>query len=324
MTLRIFALIAIGALGVQAQDHGRMIVGYPDGTGLELYAESTGTNTATLTKGSGILWEGHIYRVVEDGQGHVLFSYEIEAVNGTARDGLLIRLKPTPPGLAADRQQPGRAPTVSAVREFRVKQGEALKFDILHNATTGETIYDVLRPTALVEPYPKGISISYRSTPGNDQFTLQDPKIVANGEEVDAPPNRMVGKAMRVSLLGHGCYILALEKTPRFSQSAFVDRNKLIVVMDGDYIQITSRSNILATTERASVWVYHDAGCEPATELKRKIAELEGKLEEYLRVYRETMPEVTTVRARIQQMKSQLDAAVIVTGDKAEALMGGK
>ena len=82
-------------------------------------------------------------QVEKDPRGNVLFAYDVVARRAVGlKDTFVVQIRP------AGTYTSGMARTVSAVRDFpAVKLGEAVKVDILQNPTTGEKIYDVLRPS---------------------------------------------------------------------------------------------------------------------------------------------------------------------------------
>jgi peroxiredoxin len=150
---------------------------YPDGTGLEIYSESTGANrpiaAGEIQIGPGVQApQDMVSHVVIDGTNTVVFAYGVEASRGPETGTVTIRILPISAGSKAsilmDGEKPGRpkvpgsnVPTVAAVREFRaVKVGEMVTLDILQNPSTGEKIYDVLRPIADRPPAPGGMMVT--------------------------------------------------------------------------------------------------------------------------------------------------------------------
>jgi peroxiredoxin len=96
----------------------------------------------------------------------VVFAYHVEASRGPEPGTVTIRILPisagTKAGILMDREKSGRpkvtgsnVPTVAAAREFHAVQiGEMVTLQILQSPSTGERIYDVLRPIADRSPSP--------------------------------------------------------------------------------------------------------------------------------------------------------------------------
>jgi len=147
-------------------------------------------------------------------------------------------------------------PTIAAARDFpAVRLGEAVTLDILYNPTTGEKIFDVIRP---VEPPPAKPRRVFA-----DEFSLQEMRVAINGKTVHESRNSwIIGAAAKISLPGHGAVYLAVQPATShpFLAVGRVDGGKLTFPIGNDFVEITSKSNILKKTEVGTIWVYHDAG----------------------------------------------------------------
>lgn len=163
-------------------------VWFPEGTGLELNTETTGSQNPISTSGGGMLWNGEVYRFVVDSQGVIIFAYQVEARKAAVPDAIFIRIKPVNSAFEehlienaefmrnVGRPPDGHFPTIAGVREFpMVKRGEAVKLDILYNPTTKETIYDVLSPSSEPNPHPSGSPvISSKNPVGSSSLAIDN------------------------------------------------------------------------------------------------------------------------------------------------------
>lgn len=241
----IFRLLAVGALAAfsaAAQTYAQRFW-FPDGAGLELRTETTGSTGQTDLSGGGTISYGRVSRFVEDSHNTTVFAYGLEA-HKAEPDTITIRIKP---GTAGN-------PTVSAVREFpAVKYGQEVKIEILANPSTGERVYDVLRPIegpspSLGRPAVQGIWV---------------PKLVVNGQNVEVKSSWAIGQPARLYVPGHGAYYLSWESRPNFRLSGYIEKSRLIFLMDRQYVEMTFKSNVLTGAEGGPVWVYHDPGFVP-------------------------------------------------------------
>ena len=138
-----------------------MRASFPDGVGLEIFTQTTGSSPIApegeMGIGPGIGSQDLVNRVVRDRANNILFAYNLEASRGVSPDTVKIRIEPisaaSEAGMLKYEASHGRPfsaahlPTVARVREFSaVKIGEAVTLDILYNPSNGEKIYDVLRP----------------------------------------------------------------------------------------------------------------------------------------------------------------------------------
>ena len=143
-----FALVSLGAFAALLHADSQYILraSFPDGTGLEIFAETTGsTQIASMGEmgiGPGVGSQDLVNRVVLDRAKNILFVYNLEASRGASPGTVKIRIEPisaaTEAGMLKDALRPGRPrfsgahlPTVAAVREFAVKVGQVVTLDIL-------------------------------------------------------------------------------------------------------------------------------------------------------------------------------------------------
>lgn len=235
---------------------------FPDGTGLEIYTETTGSSHIDLggAMGTGRGDGSHdnlVKRFVVDRSNNVLFLYSVEVSRGANPYSVMIRILPT--GGAPDRH----IPTVAAMREFpAVKIGEAVTLDILANPSTGEKIYDVLCPIRIDPPYPR---TSVISASGRQTISLNDISLRVDGRTVSAPASFIIGSAVRIDIPGHGTYILAAADPhqPQFSATARADGKTLSWSLGPERVEISSHTNVLAKSLNGTLWLYHDPHFQP-------------------------------------------------------------
>jgi hypothetical protein len=216
-----------------------------------------------------------VNRVVLDRSKNILFVYNLEASQGASPSTVKIRIEPisaaTEAGMLKYQASHGRPfpgahlPTVAAVREFpAVKIGEAVALDILYNPSTGEKIYDVLRPVTGSSPV-----MSVTSVAAPETISLKQIAIRVNGQAVSAPGSWMIGVAVRIDIPRHGTYVVAAydphEASPEhgFAAIAHADGKTLSWAMGGDRVEITSSTNVLTRSDKGSLWVYHDPHYQP-------------------------------------------------------------
>lgn len=273
----LFASVALARL-IQAEPARTVVAWFPDGVGLEVYTESTGHTQVNAGGEIGIgpgprPKQDIVDRVVLDSGGNVLFAYNLEASRGAYPDTVSIRILPltaqTEQGLLERANRPheprfsgAHVPTVSAVREFAsVKIGQGVTLDILQNPSTGEKIYDVLRPVA--DPPPSSAVGSILVT-GRQQevISLKEIALTVNGQPMQAPPVTITGDAARIDIPGHGSYVLTpyepKDLSYAFRPIGHADGNTLRWAMDGDDIEISSHSNVLTQAVKGVLWVYHN------------------------------------------------------------------
>src|SRR4051812_45629710 len=218
---RAWAFLITGVALLPAQPASKYQAWFPDGTGLEIYSESTGStkpNTGAIGIGPGTGSQELVNRVVVDSGNNIVFAYNLEASRGIRQDTVVIRIEPISTATETDmlKNQAGNPqlprfsgahlPTIAAVREFSaVKLGEVVTLDILYNRSTGEKIYDVLRP--LAGPSPGGLVVT--SSPPREEVSLKEIVVRVNKEAVKTPASWMIGTAVRIDIPGHGAYVVA-------------------------------------------------------------------------------------------------------------------
>jgi hypothetical protein len=266
----VFALATV----LRADSQHILRASFPDGTGLEIFTQSTGS-TQVDREGIMGIWSGDrnqalVNRVVTDSANNELFAYVLEASRGASPNTVMIRIEPTTEMLnraaATGHPIPGRPlPTVAGVREFpAVKMGEVVTLDILYNPSTGEKIYDVLRPIAAPTP---GTSVSVAPAP--ETISLKDIAVRVNGQAMPAPASWMIGAAIRIDIPRLGTYVVAAsdphEPSPdhAFAAIAHADGKTLSWVVGRDRVEITSSTNVLTRSANGMLWVYHDSHYQP-------------------------------------------------------------
>jgi hypothetical protein len=266
--------LAGGTLSAQSAD--RVLAYFFDGTAVEIHSEATGStplsSLGSIGIGPGVGKQDLVNRVVVDRDNNVLFAYNLEAARGASPDVVAIRIEPLSPatetGMLARRSDSrfpkvsgAHIPTVAAVREFAaVKIGEVVTLDILFNPSTGEKIYDVLRPTTGGEPGQMGVT----TRQSRDEISLKEIAVKLNNRVVQAPASWMIGAAVRIDIPGHGAYVVAVHEPHvppiyAFKAIAHADGKILSWMMDGDYVEIASSSNVLTQAANGVLWLYHDA-----------------------------------------------------------------
>lgn len=296
MKKRVFTLVFLSGLATMLPAESQHILraSFPDGTGLEIFTETTGSSQINSIGEMGIgpgtgpqcvdpsrgNCPDAVNRVVVDRANNVLFVYNVEAARGASPDTVRIRIEPISAatetgmlkyyGAAAGRPRFTGAhfPTIAGVHEFSaVKIGEAVTLDILSNPSTGEKIFDVLRPVRIATA-AGGMSVS--PAPGREPvISLNHIALRVNGRAVPAPSSSIVGTAVRIDLPRVGTYVVATydprEASPahRFSGIAHADGKTLAWVMGRDRVEITSSTNVLVPSGNEMLWVYHDPHYQP-------------------------------------------------------------
>jgi hypothetical protein len=253
---------------------------FPDGTGLEIFSETTGSSRidsgGEAGIGPGVGSQDLVNRVVVDRANNILFVYNLEASRGASPGTVRIRIEPisaaTEAGMLKDAARPGRPrflgahlPTVAGVHEFpAVKIGEAVMLDILYNPSTGEKIYDVLRPVTGSSPV-----MSVTSVPAPEMISLKQIAIRVNGRTMPAPASWTIGAAVRIDIPHLGTYVVAAydphETSPdhRFAAIVHADGKMLSWAIGRDRVEITSSTNALTRSGQGVLWVYHDPHYQP-------------------------------------------------------------
>ena len=242
MIAKLLAAGAFAAFSITAQTYATP-AWFPDGSGVELHIETTGSTTQTeLTGGGGIFIRqgiAELYRSVQDSHGTTIFGYRLEAYKAPEPNAITIRITQARAG----------DPTVSDVREFpAVKYGQEVKIEILTNPATGERVYDVLRPIEGRSPAPGQHAIG----------GVAIPKLVVNGQTLAVKSDWATGQSSpRLYIPGHGAYYLSWESRPKFRLAGYIEKSRLIFLMDSQYVDMTFPGNVL-TAEGGPGWIYHD------------------------------------------------------------------
>jgi hypothetical protein len=275
------ALLFVAALAtvLRADSQHILHASFPDGTGLEIFSETTGSSQidfeGEMGIGPGVGSQDLVNRVVRDQADNIVFAYNIEASRGASPNTVMIRIEPisaaTEAGMLkywASRGKPysgAHFPTVSGVREFpAVKIGEAVALDILYNPSTGEKVFDVLRPIPASASH-----MQVTVVPAPETISLKDIAIRVNGRTMSAPASWMIGYAVRIDLPHHGTWVVAAsdphEASPDhpFAAIAHADGKTLRWEMDGDRVEITSGTNVLTLFGKGVLWVNHDPHYQP-------------------------------------------------------------
>ncbi len=276
-----FALVSLSLLAavLHADSQHILHASFPDGTGLEIFIETTGSSqidsVGEMGIGPGVGSEDLVNRVVRDRANNILFVYNLEASRGASPDTVKIRIEPisaaSEVGMLKYEASHGRPfpsahlPTIAGVHEFAaVKIGEAVALDILYNPSSGEKIYDVLRPITSSSPV-----MSVTSVAAPETISLKQIAIRVNGQAVAAPASWMIGAAVRIDIPRHGTYVVASydphEASPNhgFAAIAHADGKTLSWAMDGVRVEITSSTNVLTRSGKGVLWMCHDPHYQP-------------------------------------------------------------
>jgi len=243
---RLFALVVLAAGPACAQNYAQRFW-FDDGAGIEMHTQNVGSQGIIEVNGGGSISAGDIVgRFVEDIHNKVIFAYELEAHRGPLPGEIGIRLKPSSAG-----------PTVAAVRDFpAVKYGQEVKIEILVNPTTGEKIYDVLRPVEGPDPAP-----GRRAVQG-----VWVPKLVVNGKAMTVKSSWALGQEARLYVPGKGAYFLAWEARPDYRLAGYFENNRLIFLLDSEYVEMEfPGEKVLPAKAGGPVWVYRDPNFVPQT-----------------------------------------------------------
>lgn len=276
-----FVLLSFTALAATLRADSQHILraSFPDGTGLEIFTQTTGSSQVdpggAMGVGPGIGSQDFVNRAVLDRADTILFAYNIEASRGASPDTVKVRILPLSVATEATMLQdkaPGHPhfsgahiPTVAGVREFAaVKFGEAVTLDILYNPSTGEKVYDVLRPIASSS---QGMGVTTQPAP--ETIALKEITIRVNGRIMPAPASFIIGSVVRVDIPRLGTYVVAANdpheasRDHGFSANAHADGKTLSWAMGRDRVEITSSMNVLTRSGNGVLWVYHDAHYQP-------------------------------------------------------------
>jgi hypothetical protein len=275
-----FVSLTVLAAVLHADSQHILRASFPDGTGLEIFTQTTGSSQIDpeggMGIGPGVGSQDLVNRVVVDRADNILFVYNLEASRGASPGTVKIRIEPisaaTEAEMLKDAAAPGRPrfsgarlPTVAGVREFpAVKIGEVVTLDILYNPSNGEKIYDVLRPITSSSPV-----MSVTSVVAPETISLKQIGIRVNGQAVPAPASWMIGVAVRIDIPRHGAYVVAAydphQAFPNhgFAAIAHVDGKTLSWTMGRDRVEITSTTDVLTRSGKGVLWVYCDPHYQP-------------------------------------------------------------
>lgn len=253
--------------------HARVRAHFPDGTAIEIFTQTTGASKIEPSGGIGLM-EDIVHRFITDEDNNTLFGYLLHASRGANPNTVAISIEPIS---AADQQfwltDPGlhmhsaksTFPTVAAVRNFpEVKIDQAVILDVLLNPSTGEKIYDVLRPVIDSEDPavdPNGLSV--RPMHEKPTISLKQIMLRVNSTFLPIPASWVVGSAVRIEIPGYGLVIVAaqnphIDKGHSFAATARADGKKLTWKTGSDTIEITSETDILSQSKAGDLWVYTD------------------------------------------------------------------
>ena len=277
-----YALVSLTAWAgvLYAESQHILHASFPDGSGLEIFTETTGSSQidslGEMGIGPGVGSQDLVNRVVLDRANNILFVYNLEASRGASPGTVKIRIEPisaaTEAGMLKDAAKPGRPrfsgahlPTVAGVREFpAVKISEAVTLDILYNPSTGEKIFDVLRP---ITTPPSGMSVTVAAA--RETISLKEIALQVNGRAMSAPASFIIGSAVRIDIPRHGTYVVAAydpqEASPGhgFAAIGHADGKTLSWAMGRDRVEITASTNVLTQSQKGVLWVYHDSHYQP-------------------------------------------------------------
>ncbi len=268
----LFLFVSALAPTLHADQQHILRASFPDGTGVDIFTETTGASQISWEGSMGIA-QDHVNRVVVDRGNNILFVYNLEASRGTSPNTAKIRIEPLGAKAEAEMLKYGlgpsglkfsgaHIPTVAGIREFQaVKIGEAVTLDILYNRATGEKIFDVLRPLAVPS---SAIGASVAVIPAPQTISLKEITVQVNGLAIHAPASWIIGAAVRIDIPGHGSYVVAAydpngpDPGHIFRAVARADGKTLNWVLGRDHVEITSSTNILREGGKGMLWVYRN------------------------------------------------------------------
>jgi len=285
---------------------GSLSLTYPDGTNLTIEIASTGATVLGSYNGAvesqGTVWN----RVVYDKTGKAIFAYAIDAGRAAVPGTFFVRIKPVD-GAYAQKLRPGGVPTVSSPLQFDgIQSGQSVALDILQNPSTGEKIYDVLRPS----PAAKQGELAF------DKFS-----VTVNGQAVKELEGAGIsGAGVLIYVPGHGAWILSESERAGFRQIGHVEGGRLWFETDGDKVEIQSKGAIVSAGKTA-VWVRHEAGWQPEAE-RKKLAGLQTVLAELKKTYSDSHPRIKWLQEQIAVAEAQAGSPEIRSADRVEWLLG--
>jgi hypothetical protein len=252
--------------------HARVRAHFPDGTAIEIFTQTTGATRIEPSGGAGLMDGDIVHRFILDEDHHVLFGYLLHASRGVSPNTVAISIEPMS---AQDQQKwlndggfPMHSatptfPTVAAVRDFSaVKIDQAMTLDVLLNPSTGERIYDVLRPVIDNSPDVSPDRMSVYGVREKPTISLKQIIVRVNSDFFPIPATWVVGSAVRVEIPGYGLVIVAAQNPhtdkAHFAGTARADGKKLTWKTGNDTIEITSETDVLSQSKAGDLWVYID------------------------------------------------------------------
>ncbi len=266
-TLALLSLVLF-ATSLQA----RVRAHFPDGTAIEIFTQTTGS-TKIEPAGMVGLMNDIVHRLIVGENDNVLFGYLLHASRGANPNTVAISIEPIS---AADQQfwltDPGlhmhsaksTFPTVAAVRNFpEVKIDQAVILDVLLNPSTGEKIYDVLRPVIDNDPEIDPKIMTVRGMREKPTVSLKQIMLRLNSTFLPIPASWVVGAAVRIEIPGYGLVIIAAQNphsdnAHHFAATARADGKKLTWKTGSDTVEITSETDVLSQSKAGDLWVYTD------------------------------------------------------------------
>jgi hypothetical protein len=285
---------------------GSLSLTYPDGTSLTIEIASTGATVLGSYNGAvesqGTVWN----RVVYDKTGKAIFAYAVDAGREAVPWTFFVRIKPVDEAYAR-KLRAGGVPTVSSPRQFdAIQSGQSVALDILQNPSTGEKIYDLLRPSPAAKP---------------GELAFDKVSITVNGQAVKELEGAGIsGAGVLIYIPGHGAWILAESERAGFRQLGHVDGGRLWFEIDGDKVEIQSKGTV-ASAGKNVVWVRHEAGWLPEAE-RKKLAGLQTVLAELKKTHSDSHPRIKWLQKQIAVAETQAGAPEIRSADRVEWLLG--
>ena len=215
----------------------------------------------TLAKGR----KNVFHRLVADRNGNVLFGYDIEILRAGQKFevNLLpldwtyeqeIRSKDWFP-LTSPLTSTGRIPSFSTARKLHpVTPGDEVSVDILHHASTGARIYDVL---TLIDKPPRVIYRDGRPVLADD-FNFTRIRILLNGQQRELGGDVSVrAKAVIVVVRDLGAFVFTQQPVvgQDFRSIHHLDGKRLAFHWGKDSFEFLSDTDILANAGKKDVWV---------------------------------------------------------------------
>jgi hypothetical protein len=254
--------------------HARVRAHFPDGTAIEIFTQTTGSTKIDSGGGIGLMGDDIAHRFITDENENILFGYLLHASRGANPNTVSISIEPmsaadqkewlTDGGFPIHSAKP-TFPTVAAVRDFpEVKIDQVVTLDILFNPSTGEKIYDVLRPVIdNDDPTLDTSRMTVRGMREKPTISLKQIMLRVNSTFLPIPASWVVGSAVRIEIPGYGLVIVAAQnphsdKFGPYAPTARADGKKLTWKTGNDTVEITSETDILSQSKAGDLWVYTD------------------------------------------------------------------